>query len=371
VDELSVASQANAMLNVNLPVGVTSDPGVPGFVIGGESSGTIAFVVEAAPGTLHPAGGARVSGVGVGLQPDPGLVAAALESSPVIRETTIGDAPVRVLAATVESGGNRLVAIVIGDRTAEVDTLRSLLAVLLGGGSPCLRPRSPSATCTRAGPWSRSASRCAASGSSRPTPATSSDAAGHHSGGDRRGAPRPRRPGGGRSRPDDLDAGATRLELLVDDLLLLARTDADAVVLETEDTDLALAAAEAAEALEAVAAEHGVRLAVDVADALRGDEAHAPAGRDPVANAVGHAAPGGQVRDSPAGGGLVVEDDGPGSRPSMLTSSSSGSGAHSRRPADWPRARDRCWIAERTAARLRPATGRPARARFVVRLPGA
>ena len=78
---------------------------------------------------------------------------------------------------------------------------------------------------------------------------------------------------------EDLDAGTTRLELLVDDLLLLARSDAGVITLDDADTDLALAAAEATEALEPLAAAAGVRLALDIEPApVRGDEAPVPAG---------------------------------------------------------------------------------------------
>ena len=63
------------------------------------------------------------------------------------------------------------------------------------------------------------------------------------------------------------------MEHLVADLLLLARTDAEAVELAMADTDLANAAAEATESLEPVARKRGVRLVLEVAGAVRGDEA--------------------------------------------------------------------------------------------------
>ena len=120
---------------------------------------------------------------------------------------------------------------------------------------------------------------------------------------------------------EDLDAGATRMELLVDDLLLLARSDAGAITLAHADTDLALAAAEATESLEPLAAARGVRLALDIEPApVRGDEARL---RQLVGilvdNAIGHSRPGGRVTvQVRAGARLVVEDEGPGLAPENL-----------------------------------------------------
>ena len=96
---------------------------------------------------------------------------------------------------------------------------------------------------------------------------------------------------------EDIEAGTARMEHLVDDLLLLARTDAEAIELVMTDTDLALAGAEAAESFEAVAAGRDVRLVLDVAPApVHGDEARL---RQLVAilvdNAVRHSPPGGRV----------------------------------------------------------------------------
>ncbi len=111
---------------------------------------------------------------------------------------------------------------------------------------------------------------------------------------------------------DDLDAGATRIERLVDDLLLLARTDAEAVDLVATDTDLAQVAAEATEAFEAVAGQGGVRLVLDVVPApIHGDEGRL---RQLVGilldNAIRHSPAGGRVLVAVRQGRLVVEDEG-------------------------------------------------------------
>ena len=174
---------------------------------------------------------------------------------------------------------------------------------------------------------------------------------------------------------DDLDAGATRMEHLVDDLLLLARTDAEAVELVATDTDLALAAAEAAEALEAVAAERGVRLVLDVQPApVRGDEARL---RQLVGilvdNAIRHSPAGGRVTVAVRPGArLTVDDEGPGHRPrapgARVRAVLAGAGA----PAGGTGlglaiAR---WIAERHGGSIHAENRSPGPgARFVVRIP--
>src|SRR5665811_2092191 len=62
---------------------------------------------------------------------------------------------------------------------------------------------------------------------------------------------------------DDIDAEVSHLTALVDDLLLLARTDSGALALEHVPLDLADVAAEAAGPLTQVAAQRGVQLEVD------------------------------------------------------------------------------------------------------------
>ncbi len=111
------------------------------------------------------------------------------------------------------------------------------------------------------------------------------------------------------------------MELLVDDLLLLARTDAETVALVEADTDLALVAAEATEALEPVAAARGVRLVLDIEPApLRGDEARLrQLAGILVDNAIRHSPDGGHVTVTVRPGArLDVEDEGPGIEPEHI-----------------------------------------------------
>ena len=303
-------------------VTVTSDPGQPGVVFGGASSGTLAFVtsVTAPTGGMIPGG--RRGPAGDLFIPDQELLAAAASGGTIVREGSIGSTPVRILAGSVPAGGATAVAVVIGDRTAELDTLRTLLVVLLGGGVAVLaasvavgyvyagralvpireslrrqREFAADASHELRTPLAITRASIAELRRGRDDPATVDRAL------------------------DDLDAGAARMELLVDDLLLLARTDAETVALVETDTDLALVAAEATEALEPVAAARGVRLVLDIEPApLRGDE---PRLRQLagilVDNAIRHSPDGGRVTVTVRPGArLDVEDEGPGIEPEHI-----------------------------------------------------
>jgi signal transduction histidine kinase len=302
-------------------LGITADPAQPGVAIGGVSSGTIAMVVSG--NGVPPTGAATTGGVPADvLLADPATVAAAMDGQTVVREAAIGATPVRIMAARLTAGDVPAVAVVIGDRTAELDTLRTLMAVLLAGGVVVFAA-SLAVGYVYAGralvPIRESMRRqrdfAADASHELRTPLAITRAA----------VAELRR---GRGDPaivdralEDLDAGATRLELLVDDLLLLARSDAGAITLAEADTDLALAAAEATETLEPLAAAKGVRLALDIEPApVRGDEERL---RQLVGilldNAIGHSPPGGRVTVRVrAGARLVVEDEGPGLAPEHL-----------------------------------------------------
>jgi signal transduction histidine kinase len=305
----------------------TNDPSRPGVVIGGATSGTIGFVVNPAPPGAGFSGAAAAGPV-----PAPGAIPAfradaatmaALDAGrEVILETEIGDAPVRVLAQPVDTPAGRLVMFVMGDRSAEMDTLRTLLVVLLGGGLAVLAA-SVAVGYVYAGralvPIRESLQRqrefAADASHELRTPLAITRAA----------IAELRR---GRDDPsavdralDDLDAGATRMEHLVADLLLLARTDADAVELAITDTDLAQATAEAVESLEAVAASRSVRLVLDVAPApVRGDEGRLrQLAAILVDNAIRHSPVGGRVTVAAGDGAwLTVSDEGAGIDPAHL-----------------------------------------------------
>ncbi len=377
LDELAVTTSAKQAFTMRTPgVGVVSDPGLPGVQLGGASSGTIAFMIA----TLPPGtGSSRVYPPMPGLAVpvvDPGLLA-TVATEPVVQETTIEGAPVRVMAVRLPGSPDQT-AVIIGDRSAEIDTLRTLLVVLLSGGLLVLvasillgylyagRALVPIRDSLR-----RQREFAADASHELRTPLAITRAA----------IAELRR---GRTDPatvdralDDLDAGATRIERLVDDLLLLARTDAEAVDLVATDTDLAQVAAEATEAFEAVAGQGGVRLVLDVVPApIHGDEGRL---RQLVGilldNAVRHSPAGGRVLVAVRQGRLVVEDEGTGVAPEdtkrvfdrfwRAPDAPAGGTGLGLAIARWIAGRHRGSI--RVEGRAAGATG----ARFVVDLPGA
>jgi signal transduction histidine kinase len=180
---------------------------------------------------------------------------------------------------------------------------------------------------------------------------------------------------------DDIDVGTQRLTALVEDLLVLARTDSGAIELDLGPTDLGELTLDAASGLAAVARDVSVEIRIDAEPVpLRGD---ADRLRQLVVilidNAIRHAstADGGKgsvqvsVKASEGTAVLTVDDDGRGVR-----------------PEDLPRVFDRFWraadvppggtglglaiarwIAERHGGTI-TAANRPTRgARFEVRLP--
>jgi signal transduction histidine kinase len=115
--------------NANLSVVIGEERA--GFVIGGPTSGTLAFVVG--PGV--EGGGTSVSPVIRELRlPDQAGVQAALAAGESVIEADLEGIPVRILSTPITSPAGTLVVQVIGDRTAEVRTLMVLLVVLLVGG---------------------------------------------------------------------------------------------------------------------------------------------------------------------------------------------------------------------------------------------
>ncbi len=304
-----------------------------GFIFGGPGSGTLALLANAA--------GEQVDLPGPG-QPGPiqglplleGIQAVQAGAARDIRNAVIQqDTPVRVLTESVQVRGRTLFLQVVGDRTTEVRTLMVVIIVLVVGGVVALLVASGAgaAYASRAlVPIRRSlvAQRDAlrrqrefaadASHELR-TPLTviraSVDDLERH-----------------RDEPvatvgsalTDIKDEVDHLAAMVDDLLLLARSDSGAIALERVPVDLGDVASTGASALGPVATAKDVTIAVDPEPAeVVGDPARL---RQLVVilvdNAVRHVPAGGhvnvRVRVVDGEATLVVEDDGPGIRPDDL-----------------------------------------------------
>ncbi|GIW20027.1 MAG: hypothetical protein KatS3mg065_0323 [Chloroflexota bacterium] len=364
---------------------VIDDPARPleiGLAFGGRGSGTLALLLRptgqlvALPRMRLPDG-----------LPDRDSLAAALATGRDVRTSRIEDVPVRILSERVS--GRRLgtlVVQVVGDRTAEQRTLDVLRFVLVVGGLGAAIVAGAAASWYARwalGPVRRSldAQRTAlrrqrqfaadASHELRTPIAVIGSAVEYLR----------RHPeqtiGAAREVLDDIAAEATRLGRLVDDLLLLARSDSGAVSLERVPVDLGAVVEEAVASMAPLAEERGVRVEVRAGAVLvEGDPLRL---RQLVANlldnAIRHAPPGGRVwvnvEAEPGRVRLVVEDDGPGIRPEHL-----------------PRVFDRfwrapgapgegsglglaiaAWIVERHQGRIEAANRPEGGARFTVSLP--
>ena len=302
-----------------------------------------------------------------------------------VTETTF-TTPVRVLTDPVRFRGQPFYLQIVGDRTTEERTLRILVVVLVVGGLVALLAASGvgAAYAQRAlVPIRRSLvdqrealrrQREFAADASHElrTPLTviraSVDDLGRH-------ASEPVASVG--SALTDIRDEVDHLTAMVDDLLLLARSDSGAVELERVPVDLGDLASTAAAALSRPATERGVGVVVDPAPAeLTGDPARL---RQLVMilldNAIRHTPSGGRVfvrvrTDGPEAI-VVVEDDGPGIR-----------------GEDLPRLFDRfyraagapgggtglglaiaAWIAEQHGGRVEAENRTEGGARFTVRLP--
>jgi len=312
-------------------LGGSDDPsnGTPtGLIFGGGSSGTFAILVTA--------GGQRIGdiddGVPAGL-PNEDSVAAAWQSGRDVRDSTLADVPVRILSETASSRIGPIVIQVIQDRTDEQKTLDvisdvlifgGLLAVAVAGGFGALYARRALAPIRTSLANQRLALRrqrefAADASHELRTPLTvirsSVEYLGRH-----------------KSEPvasvgealEDITAEVDQLSTLVEDLLLLARSDSGAIELDQLPLDLGDVAGEAASTLAQPAADRHVRIVVDPEPAaVTGDPVRL---RQLVAilvdNAIRHSPAGGEVRVAVRADGrstdLSVEDEGPGIRPEDL-----------------------------------------------------
>jgi signal transduction histidine kinase len=176
---------------------------------------------------------------------------------------------------------------------------------------------------------------------------------------------------------EDIDDEVRHMTAIVEDLLLLARSDSGAVALEHVPVDLGDVAADGAMALGKPANDRGIQVVVDPQPAVvSGDPARL---RQLVMilvdNAIRHSPSDGRVgvavRALGSGASLVVEDDGPGIRPEDLPhvferfyrapgAPGGGTGLGLAIAA---------WIVDRHGGRIEVANRAEGGARFVVNLP--
>lgn len=355
-----------------------------GFIFGGGGSGTYALIVDP--------DGQIVTGPRVP-HPPPGLpyqaaIAAAAETGRNIQTASLAGTPVRILTETVDVEGLMYTVQVIQDRTAEQRTLETMLAVLIAGGvvvllvafgfgtiyaRHALVPIRESLSNQRSALRRQREFAADASHELR-TPLTvirsSVDYLLRH-----------------KSEPvaavgtalDDIDDEITHMTSIVEDLLLLARSDSGAVELDRVPLDLGDVAADGASALSKPATDRGVRVEVDPQPAvIAGDPARL---RQLVMilvdNAIRHSPTDGrvavQVRADGSGAALVVEDDGPGIRAEDLPhvferfyraqgAPGGGTGLGLAIAS---------WIVSRHGGRIEVANRTEGGARFVVHLPAA
>jgi two-component system sensor histidine kinase CiaH len=318
---------------------ITGQPGAPdeevptgGFIFGGRGSGTYAIIANAAGEALVGPGPGQ-DRIPEGLPLAAGIQAVRAGATRDIRTGTIGSddlVPVRVLTDEVTFRGRVFYLQVVGDRTSEVRTLGVLVVVLVLGGvvalvvaiaagagyaSRALVPIRRSLAAQRESLRRQREFAADASHELR-TPlavirASVDDLERH------RDAP----VATVGTALDDIRAEVDQVTALVDDLLLLARSDSGALALERVPLDLGDVASSGASALATLATERGVAVTVDPEPAdLLGDPTRL---RQLVVilvdNAIRHAPSGGTVgvvvRRVGTHAVLTVDDDGPGISP--------------------------------------------------------
>jgi signal transduction histidine kinase len=300
-------------------------PGGPayGFIFGGSSSGTYAIAVDA-DGNNLVRGGPLPNGL-----PVRDSLAAAVDNGEDVRPATIGALPIRAMTERVDSPVGTVYIQVIQDRTAEQQTLDGILRVLLIGGAVvvlvsvafgavyarrALVPIRESLTAQRAALRRQREFAADASHELR-TPLTVIRSSVEHL---RR---HPAESAANAEALADIDAEVGHLTSLVEDLLLLARSDSGAIRLTRTPVDLGDVAADGTGALAKLAADRGIALALDPQPVIvAGDQARL---RQLIVilvdNAIRHTPRGGHVLVSVRGDGqealVQVDDDGPGIRP--------------------------------------------------------
>jgi signal transduction histidine kinase len=295
-----------------------------GFSFGGGSSGTFALIANDAGQQVGP---------GAPIIPDQLPLATAIDAARSTgvdtRTAVVNGVPFRVRTTKADSDIGTVYIQVLQDRSAEVQTLDAVRTTLLGGGlvvvlvavafgavyaRRALIPIRESLVQQRAALRRQREFAADASHELR-TPLTVIRSSVEHL--------RRNRSESATSTEalDDIDAEVGHLTALVDDLLLLARSDSGAIGIARLPVDLGDVAADGAGALVTTAAERDVHLGLDPEPVIvEGDPARL---RQLtvilVDNAIRHTPRGGNVRVKIRGdqreATLEVDDDGPGIRP--------------------------------------------------------
>jgi signal transduction histidine kinase len=356
------------------------EPGL-GFIFGGAGSGTFAMVLDRDGDPV----GRRPPPIPDGLPIQDSIDAAATGLRDV-RLATVRDVPLRILTERIQTNVGPVYVQIVGDRTTEQTTLNAILAVLLVGGAVVVlvaagfgalyanRALVPIRESLAGQRHSLRRQREFAADASHElrTPLTVVRSSLEHL---RRHEDEPVASVG--DALADIEAEVEHLTSLVDDLLLLARSDSGAISLERRPLDLGDVAADAASSLAKPAGAKQVSVLVDPEPAIvDGDAARL---RQLILilvdNAIRYSPQGGRVRVAvrrEAGSAVLdVEDEGRGVA-----------------PEDMPHVFDRFWrasgapsggtglglaiakwIVDRHSGRIEVANREGGGARFRVRLP--
>jgi signal transduction histidine kinase len=236
-----------------------------GFALGGPASGSFALIVGPSNVVMVPPDVAPE-----GLPIADGVAAARASGSSDLRTTSLDGVPCRVLSDPVDLAGRTYVVQVIADRTAEQQTLSTLLTVLGVGGLAAM-------ALALAGGWlyarralvpirdslRRQREFAADASHELRTPLTVLRASVDDL---RRHADQPLASVG--TALDDMGAEVEHMTDLVDGLLTLARADSGVLEIEHQPLDLADVAATALGELSPLAGKHGVTLALDAQPTL-------------------------------------------------------------------------------------------------------
>ncbi len=238
-----------------------------GVSFGGRGSGTLAIVVQPDGTVLGVDTESELEGI-----PDESGIAAAREGLVDVRTAQLGEIPVRILSRAVRRGDGTYVVQIVGERLSEQRLLDALTTALIVGGLTALllacgvgyvyagRALVPIRDAMGRRDEALRRQREFTANASHELRTPLSVIRGSVDDLRRNQAERVADVG---DALNDIEVEVSHVTALVDDLLLLARTDAGALELHLEPIDLADVAVEGAGALTAMAAERTVGIVVD------------------------------------------------------------------------------------------------------------